>query len=605
MFESYPISLTQDDFADSQWYSIILGCPQKEFYLYTTAFLRAAENETKKTRKIAYCILSKLCFLPMSFEDSRFPFSNNQNSLDETHREISKFVDNYLDVLEDWLPEINDSDLKSRIADIVWIKKRNRNALEIAVNSYLVRSREMIVERTPISQIAIRLERSMQLSMSMGKENAIQDKTRKEIEEIVSDAKKYDQNPCIKTLNLFLTYSIGDPLLNAKLCLDLANSQNMSWDIRRAHWNLSIGFLDKGIRSQGPTTDVDIESLRLRVMKMYATSYFEEAKEVIGQPDSSHDNFYVVDLLKRAKESISNFNLWQDAEISKAELDNMIVQHQKKGARQIPKTELELPDVLEDFRNVSFMVSEKTFQEAISAIATQVNVVPVKKLEQIQEDVPLGILRLVPRVLYNHDGRIVEQSPSFISSKQEEIEKAKKNERLEMTRLFQQQIAENIILPAINLINAQNHVSLRDWLSILEYSPFVPVDRTEIYMIGLHAGLCGRWIECVHLLVPQVENSIRYVLAKHGVITFRWGHDNEDDYPLSKIAYAKDNPISKIFGEDIAFTIKSLLLERFGSNLRNYVAHGLVGPDYLASWRAVYLWWLCLHLCFLCPQKID
>lgn len=55
-------------------------------------------------------------------------------------------------------------------------------------------------------------------------------------------------------------------------------------------------------------------------------------------------------------------------------------------------------------------------------------------------------------------------------------------------------------------------------------------------------------------------------------------------------------PLAEIIGADIVFEMRSLLVERFGANLRKDMAHGLVDHDSFYSPSACYLWWLALHL---------
>jgi len=57
--------------------------------------------------------------------------------------------------------------------------------------------------------------------------------------------------------------------------------------------------------------------------------------------------------------------------------------------------------------------------------------------------------------------------------------------------------------------------------------------------------------------------------------------------------------ILELLGEDIVFDLQGLLVEKFGSNLRNKMAHGLIDQSEFYSWQIVYLWWLVLRLCVL------
>ena len=47
---------------------------------------------------------------------------------------------------------------------------------------------------------------------------------------------------------------------------------------------------------------------------------------------------------------------------------------------------------------------------------------------------------------------------------------------------------------------------------IVAMSPFVPADRTDLYALGFARYVNGDFISALHILVPQLENSLRYVL---------------------------------------------------------------------------------------------
>jgi hypothetical protein len=52
----------------------------------------------------------------------------------------------------------------------------------------------------------------------------------------------------------------------------------------------------------------------------------------------------------------------------------------------------------------------------------------------------------------------------------------------------------------------------------------------------------------------------------------------------------------EVFGQDVLFDLRGILIERFGHNLRNELAHGLVPAGDFYSPSAVYLWWLVIHI---------
>lgn len=54
----------------------------------------------------------------------------------------------------------------------------------------------------------------------------------------------------------------------------------------------------------------------------------------------------------------------------------------------------------------------------------------------------------------------------------------------------------------------------------------------------------------------------------------------------------------EIFDENLYFEIKALFCDPFGSNLRNELAHGLLGDEECQSDYAIYAWWLGMKLVF-------
>ena len=50
-------------------------------------------------------------------------------------------------------------------------------------------------------------------------------------------------------------------------------------------------------------------------------------------------------------------------------------------------------------------------------------------------------------------------------------------------------------------------------------NPFIQSSHVPIFLRGLHAGLMGDMMTAVHLLVPQLENALRFVLNQHGIDT--------------------------------------------------------------------------------------
>ncbi len=60
-----------------------------------------------------------------------------------------------------------------------------------------------------------------------------------------------------------------------------------------------------------------------------------------------------------------------------------------------------------------------------------------------------------------------------------------------------------------------------------------------------------------------------------------------------------DEATERIFGKDILFDLRGILIERFGANLRNESAHGLMHEAAFYRAESIYLWWLVIRMCWI------
>ncbi len=54
-------------------------------------------------------------------------------------------------------------------------------------------------------------------------------------------------------------------------------------------------------------------------------------------------------------------------------------------------------------------------------------------------------------------------------------------------------------------------------------SRFIPNDRVYIFAQAVSEGFNKNFIPAVHLLVPQFENSFRYIASQNAIETTKWG----------------------------------------------------------------------------------
>jgi hypothetical protein len=209
-------------------------------------------------------------------------------------------------------------------------------------------------------------------------------------------------------------------------------------------------------------------------------------------------------------------------------------------------------------------------------------------VEAINRVTPLQ--HLIAKLRKDNTGRVVGRKPETLSSTPD------KSELFEYAVLYQQFNVITFIEPVREQINLEHDAQVDDLLPVVSHAPFVPPGREYIYARGLHAGLKGDLLVAAHLLVPQIEHSVRYMLSQRGIVTSKFNdRDLQMEFDLNTTLTKYHAELAAILGNNIVFDLQGLLVEKFGSNLRNLVAHGLLDYHDFSS-QVLYLWWLTLHL---------
>jgi lysyl-tRNA synthetase class 1 len=105
-------------------------------------------------------------------------------------------------------------------------------------------------------------------------------------------------------------------------------------------------------------------------------------------------------------------------------------------------------------------------------------------------------------------------------------------------------------------------------------------DDLTLVMEGVIAWYGQDFVKCVHVLVPQIEKGLRGIVSKLGKpVTKRHPTVAGVSVAISMgdILYADD--IRAALGPELTLHFLTLYSDPRGLNLRNEVAHGLIGPN--------------------------
>lgn len=583
--------LTKDDFINSRWQDVINSSERKECLAYSSGFwkkVQEAKEAGNDKEQAVFEILAAVTSVPIYPESHEEFFSEHFQNLTDEH----------LDFLAGIARDISDPELQARVADILWVRRRGQGGYQmaqLAVNAYLQSATEL-EDPDNWTWCFERIERALRLARRI----RYQPETVVAHIEAVLDRYNGEDPPWLsaKLMELLQEYKFGEPTKYAALAekaATLAESAH-DWDRARAYWE---------IKSKWHLIEKDCEKERAALM-CAAETYVKEAEDARKQNNLPY--MTASDYLQRAVEAFRRIKGTKeettDAKARAEEIHKLLIQYQQESLKEFVDISQEV-DISNEVEKARTHVKGKEFQDALFALALLGTSPRVSYLRQrVQEMVRKAPLsHLSPAVMMNEKGKVVaHRSTSVLSSDPDEAEVATRFEMYRLAVEYQRLHAQTFIEPARYQINVEHSVRIKDLLPIVSNSPFVPPEREYLFAKGLYAGLTGDFFTSTHILIPQIENSIRYLLwTQQNVRTS--GLDNrgiqEEHRLTTTLDPSKCPEISSIFDEDTLFDLQGLLVEGSGSNLRNYMAHGLINDNGFFSPLMSYLWWLTLRLCCL------
>jgi hypothetical protein len=245
-------------------------------------------------------------------------------------------------------------------------------------------------------------------------------------------------------------------------------------------------------------------------------------------------------------------------------------------------------------------VEDCSFEDAIARIAVMAT--PPKKHELLAEVEKSAkefvFMNLISAVSYNDKGRVVARTSPVLANDEGARDAGKVAQMLVNCVQHQALVGIGRIDAARETLNRRSPGETSLFNDLVTMNPLVPPEREDIFLRGLMAGLRGDQLVCAHLLIPQIENSIRTHLERAGLLVTRLTDEQiQKEHDLNTLLYKAET--EKVFGEDLVFAMRALFVEEVGANFRNKLAHGLLSSDQFQGGLVNYLWALTIRLCWL------
>jgi hypothetical protein len=581
-------SLTKDDFNNSCWQDIINSIERKKCSNYGRAFwekAQEAQNAENFREQSIFAILAAVTTPAMKPESNEEFFSKIFNNL----------TSEQLDFLTEIITEISDPELQSRIADILWIKRLNNQMAKLAIPAYL-QSATILESPDRWTDCVDRLERALRLSRKIRYQHEV---VLAHIEAVLD--RYQGKDPLwlsAKLMELLQEYQFGNPAKYAALSETAATlaestvSPTYNLSRARALWN---------IKAIWHRMEKD-KSKEIDALMSAAETYVKESESALKRNPPSYT--VASHFLQRAVRAFKGIQGRKEetlgAKKRAEEAHKILIVYQEEVPNELISTseKIDISNLAEHAIN---HVRNKDFKNALFSLTLLGSPTNVSKLEkQVQQQARDFIFSdLFPLVVINEVGKVVANQPgSILSNNPEEAKASTYFEMCHSAIYHHSWQAQVCIEPARHQIILEHNVQINDILAILSDSPFIPPDREYLFAKGLYAGLTGDFFTSTHILIPQIENSIRYLLWERGIITSDLDNSGvQNEHNLNSILYYPE--IASIFDENTLFDLRCLLVEHAGSNLRNRMAHGLINDREFMSPLMSYLWWFTLRLCCL------
>jgi len=393
--------LTKDDFINSGWQDVINSSERKECLAYILAFWKKAQEakEAGNVREQAvFEILAAVTGAAIKPESNEEFFAKIFQNLTDEH----------LDFLAEIASDISDPELQARVADILWVKRRDYRMAQLAVTAYLQSATEL-ENPDHWTWCFDRIERTLRLARRI----------RYQVEAVVAHIEavldRYKgEDPLwlsAKLMELLQEYRLGDPTKYAALAekaATLAESAH-DWDRARTYWQIKARWhlIEK------------VEDKERAAWMLAAETYVKEAEDALRRTPLGY--LVASHFIQQAVEAFRNIRGTKEetiaARMRDEEVYRVLLAYQEESQKEPVASSYEI--------NISGLVEQakahvrgKNFHDALFALASLSTPSKVSHLRQeVQKPAPDYLpTYFIPEVMLKEiDKTVVQRSTSVLS----------------------------------------------------------------------------------------------------------------------------------------------------------------------------------------------
>ena len=483
----------------------------------------------------------------------------------------------------------SDAELRARLLDATWDRLRDAEAAREAVRSYVVAANRLF-DPEHWTAYAARVERAARLARQL-RDSDLVDGVLEEVENCVVELDGSDPlYLSCRLMDLLHDLGRGDPASMRDIAAKGARLAEGKGDFERARtWHDLVG---RWCRKAGD--EEGEKAARIAV----AASLHRQAE----QGSDPGQELVAAHFLEKAHEAYRTIpGMRSKAEKVYAQLREC----QRRSVQHMGRHTTEIPNASELIGHARDWVAGKSQREALLALATVVQVTDFEQETETAREMmsKYPLQGLFGGVKMDRSGRVVGRTRPAFTTDEKEFELALWERVVRGVDLGYQVSTQTGIVPAMNQLNFEHSLGLEDMADLVVDNPFVPPGHEELFARGFLAGFRWNFAASLSILVPQLENSLRHMLAGAGhEVTTRDKHGLQNFIQMGTMLSERRQDLEAILGTDIVQELRVLFVDQNGVDLRNQIAHGLMSHEQFFHHASIYAWWFILHLT-ICPVR--
>ncbi|MBI4528063.1 MAG: DUF4209 domain-containing protein [Deltaproteobacteria bacterium] len=564
-----------------------------------SAAAKQAEESGEDSEGRAYRSLAIICSFYPRFDNRGEPYGPMMQWEGKRTAIPDDLTDADLDTVTTLRTKIVSPLIRARLGDVLWLRRRDHIATKDACSDYITAGETGLTKEDWVDSIEL-LYRALQLAHFLGRDKeGWKQAEAATVRALQSPFAETEPFFAAKILRILLQMGAGEPAQLAELAGEHAKkaATEVVPDRARTYYDQEADFWAV---AKEPEKEAEARLAS-------AMTYEEEAERSLKRSApsllvASHFLAQGVEALRRAHADPATV----------ARVRKKLREYQRDSIKEMkpvllsPDVAAKADELLEKAAKQAIeAVKDSDFKEALRRLAFAHPTISASKLREevlkLAKDHPLS--HLFEASFLDQAGRVRERVGGLLEAgptQEDNIEARMFQHAAQFIWTFR---ASSYIEPARRQIWLQ-HLPRQDDFGFLVFNnPFVPPGHEGMFLRGLYYGLAGDMLLAVHLLTPQIENSIRYVLEQNDVDVSNL--DSNLTQPVKTLGPLLLMPeTKKIFGEDWCFELRGLLIEKTGYSYRHQVAHGFASEGACYGPEALNVWWIVLRLCYT-PIILD